>query len=94
MSYKRGLAMKSSVLDTPKRLQKPRNFGLTSMYDIGMPLVLTKGYLEDFSDYFDIAKLAAFRRLQPPAPSLIPIVFDSSTRFVVICATCIVHCYS
>jgi len=39
--------MKSSVLDTPNRHQKPRNFGLTSMYDIGMPLVLTKGYLED-----------------------------------------------
>jgi len=50
--------MKSSVLDTPNRHQKPRNFGLTSMYDIGMPLVLTKGYLEDFADYFDVAKLA------------------------------------
>jgi len=45
-------------LEVPKRNQKPRKSGLTSMYDIGMPLVLTKGYLDDFSDLFDIAKLA------------------------------------
>jgi len=48
----------SFPLKTPVRIHKPRKSGLTSLYDIGMPLSMAKSYMEDFSSLVDIAKLA------------------------------------
>lgn len=45
-------------LNAPKRVSKPRTSGLTSLYDIGMPMQMAESYMEDFASIVDIAKLA------------------------------------
>lgn len=52
------MAKYSFPLDVPERTQKPRKRGLTSLYDIGMPLSMARSYMEDFEGIVDIAKLA------------------------------------
>lgn len=48
----------SFPLDIPKRNVKPRSHGLTSLFDIGMPISMAQSYMEDFASLVDVAKLA------------------------------------
>ena len=44
-------------LTLPERTRKSRQFGITSISDVGLTLDETRSMLEDFADYIDIAKL-------------------------------------
>jgi phosphosulfolactate synthase len=44
-------------LNTPRRTNKPRENGLTSIHDIGLTTRVLEMILKDYSEYLDIAKL-------------------------------------
>ncbi len=46
----------SSSLILPKRLQKPRQTGLTEIMDVGTPTMLFKDYINDFHPFIDFIK--------------------------------------
>lgn len=45
-------------LDLPKRTQKQRSYGITSIADFGIPLGQLHDLLNDYSEFVDIAKIA------------------------------------
>lgn len=49
--------MNNSILKLPKRAEKPRRTGLTSVHDVSMSCHQLEGILEDFHEFIDIAKL-------------------------------------
>ncbi|MCI4624837.1 MAG: phosphosulfolactate synthase [Candidatus Magnetoovum sp. WYHC-5] len=45
------------MLKLPPRQMKPRDYGLTAIMDLGLPISYVEGLLDDYGDYIDIAKL-------------------------------------
>lgn len=50
----------------PQRTQKPRNNGITSIHDVGIPLKELESILFSYSDYLDIAKFGVGSAIVEP----------------------------
>lgn len=46
-----------SLLKLPYRTQKPRKTGITAITDTGIPLSELRGFLEDYGNFIDLAKI-------------------------------------
>jgi phosphosulfolactate synthase len=44
------------LIDLPKRTQKPRQYGITAIIDLGVTVAELQNILKDYHDYIDIAK--------------------------------------
>ena len=54
------------TLILPQRTQKPRNNGITSIHDVGIPLKELESILFSYSDYLDIAKFGVGSAIVEP----------------------------